>query len=139
PDVIPQSPPPPRPPHGATPPSASEVAVEAHNIESYEVSGQTTRTAVRREQALVIAYKQWMEDLHRGSEIVRFRFRPPQTPAHLFNDIYDKTRNNLIEGKADASRPSIRMAIGQLMDYRRFAPAGVRLAVLTERRPHRDL
>jgi hypothetical protein len=31
------------------------------------------------------------------------------------------------------------MAIGQLMDYRRFAPAGARLGVLTERRPNRDL
>ncbi len=119
------------------PPIASEVGVEAQNTESYEVSGQSTRTAVRREQPLVIAYKKWMEA--RGSKIVRFRFRPPNTPAHLYNDVYDSTRGNLIEGKADASRPSIRMAIGQLMDYRRFAPPGAKLAVLTELRPHRDL
>jgi hypothetical protein len=138
PDIF-AEPPPPEPSLGDAPPIASEVEVEAQNTESYEVSGQTTRTAVRREQTLVIAYKQWMEDPVRGSHIVRFRIRPPDTPAHLFNDIYDKTRNNLIEGKADASRPSIRMAIGQLMDYRRFAPAGVRLAVLTKRRPHSDL
>lgn len=131
--------PPPAPaPAGTTAPTIStEVDVEAHNTESYEVSGQTTRTAVRREQPLVIAYKEWMEA--RGSTIVRFRFRPPGTPAHLYNDVYDSTRGNLIEGKADASRPSIRMAIGQLMDYRRFAPAGARLAVLTELRPHSDL
>lgn len=135
PDVVPHAPPP-EPPPGNAPPIASEVEVEAHNTESYEVSGNT-RTAVRREQPLVLAYKAWMMD--RGSEIVRFRFRPPNTPAHLFNDLYDKTRNNLTEGKADASRPSIRMAIGQLMDYRRFAPEGARLAVLTQRRPHRDL
>jgi hypothetical protein len=129
----------PAPPPAGTPapPVASEVAVEAHNTESFEVSGQTARTAVRREQPLVIAYKTCMEA--RGSKIVRFRFRPPDTPAHLYNDIYDTTRGNLIEGKADASRPSIRMAIGQLMDYRRFAPPGTRLAVLTERRPHSDL
>ena len=31
------------------------------------------------------------------------------------------------------------MAIGQLADYRRFAPAGAKLAVLTELRPHADL
>lgn len=136
-DVV-VAPPSPVPPAGTPPPPvASEVDVEAHNTESFEVSGQTTRTALRREQPLVLAYKAWMEA--RGSEIVRFRFRPPDTPAHLYNDIFDKTRGNLIEGKADASRPSIRMAIGQLMDYRRFAPMGARLAVLTERRPHRDL
>ena len=138
PDVTPDPPPPVRPLRNTPPPPiASEVNVEAHNTESFEVSGQTTRTAIRREQPLVVAYKRWMES--RGSEIVRFRFRPPDTPAHLYNDIYDKTRNNMVEGKADASRPSIRMAIGQLMDYRRFAPAGARLGVLTERRPNRDL
>lgn len=132
------APPAPLTPVGTTPPPiASEVDVEAHNTETFEVSGQTTRTAVRREQPLVIAYKKWMEG--RGSTIVRFRFRPPDTPAHLYNDICDATRGNLIEGKADASRPSIRMAIGQLMDYRRFAPTGAKLAVLTELRPHRDL
>jgi hypothetical protein len=137
-DVV-VAPPPPVPPTGtpAPPPVASEVDVEAHNTESFEVSGQTTRTALRREQPLVLAYKAWMEV--RGSEIVRFKFRPPDTPAHLYNDIFDKTRGNLIEGKADASRPSIRMAIGQLMDYRRFAPTGANLAVLTARRPHGDL
>jgi len=129
--------PPPEPPPGDPPPIATEVEVEAHNTESFEVSGQTTHTAVRREQPLVLAYKAWMRA--RGSEIKRLKFRPPNTPHHLFNDVYDRTRNNLIEGKADASRPSIRMAIGQLMDYRRYAPAGAGLAVLTERRPHRDL
>jgi hypothetical protein len=137
-DVTAEPPVPPRLPAGAIPPPVvAEVEVEAHNTESYEVSGQTTRTAVRREQPLVIAYQQYMEA--QGCEIVRFRFRPPGTPAHLYSDLYNKTRNHLVEGKADASRPSIRMAIGQLMDYKRFAPVGVRLAVLTERRPHRDL
>lgn len=132
------TPPPAKPPAGTVaPPVASEVGIEAHNTETFEVSGQTTRTALRREQPLVLAYKAWMEA--RGSEVIRFRFRPPDTPAHLYNDVYDKTRGNLVEGKADAGRPSIRMAIGQLMDYRRFAPPGANLAVLTERRPHADL
>lgn len=137
PDATAVPPPAPTPAGTTAPPITSEVDVEAHNTESYEVSGQTTRTAVRREQPLVLAYKNWMEA--RGSTIVRFRFRPPGTPAHLYSDVYDSTRGNLIEGKADASRPSIRMAIGQLMDYRRFAPAGAKLAVLTELRPHSDL
>ncbi len=58
----------------------------------------------------MIAYKVWIEA--KGSEIVRYRVRPPGVPAHLYNDAYDKVRNNLIEGKANATRPSIRMAIG---------------------------
>ena len=133
----PSPPPAPSPPSGQASAMTSEVEVEAQNTETYEVSGQTSGTAVRREQTLVTAYKVWMDA--RGSEIVRFRIRPPGTPAHLYNDAYDKVRNNLIEGKADATRPSVRMAIGQLMDYRRFAPSGVKLAVLTNRRPHPDL
>jgi hypothetical protein len=139
PDATPSPPSPPPPPRRTPPPPpvASEVEVEAHNTETYEVSGQTNRTAVRREQPLVIAYKAWME--RQGSKVVRHKFRPPNTPAHLFSDIYDKTRNNLIEGKADASRPSVRMAIGQLLDYRRFAPPDAKLAILTDRRPHQDL
>lgn len=139
PSATPTPPSPPPPPRRTPPPPpvASEVEVEAHNTESYEVSGQSSRTAVRREQPLVIAYKAWMGK--KGSKVVRHKFRPPNTPAHLFSDIYDKTRNNLIEGKAEADRPSIRMAIGQLMDYRRFVPVGVKLAVLTELRPHSDL
>jgi hypothetical protein len=127
---------PPVPPSGA-PPVSSEVAIEAHNTESYEVSGQNQRQAVRREQPLVVSFKKSMAA--QGCQIVRFRIRPPGTPAHLFNDIYNKTRDQLVEAKADASRPSIRMAIGQLMDYKRFAPPTVRLAVLTDRRPHPDL
>ena len=133
----PSSLPAPRSPSGLGPAMTSEVEVEAQNTESYEVSGQRSGTAVRREQTLVIAYKVWIEA--KGSEIVRYRIRPPGVPAHLYNDAYDRVRNNLIEGKANATRPSIRMAIGQLMDYRRFAPSGVKLAVLTTRRPHPDL
>ena len=137
-DAIEGAPDPPLAPAGtSTPPVATEVAIEAHNTESYEVSGQTQRSAVRREQPLVVAYKQWL--VAQGCEVVRFRIRPPGAPAHLFNDIYNKTREQLVEAKADASRPSIRMAIGQLMDYRRFALPSARLAVLTERRPHSDL
>lgn len=137
-DAIAGTPAPPSPPAGSpAPPVATEVAIEAHNTESYEVSGQTKRSAVRREQPLVLAYREWMAA--RDCEVVRFRIRPPRAPAHLYNDIYNKTRHQLVEGKADASRPSIRMAVGQLMDYRRFAPPASRLAVLTERRPHPDL
>jgi hypothetical protein len=135
-DLSVEAPDPPESP-AAPPPTASEVGVEAHNTESYEVSGQERREAIRREQPLVLAYKQWMEA--QGCHMVRFRIRPPGSPAHLFNDIYNKTRDHLVEAKADASRPAIRMAIGQLMDYKRFASPTAKLAVLVEDRPRADL
>lgn len=119
-------------------PEAVEVAVEAQNMESFEVSVPVDpRVAVRREQPLVLAYKMWMEE--RESEIVRLRVLPEGSTAHLYCDVYDKTRNNLLEAKADTGRASIRMAIGQLMDYARFASPRPDLAVLTEDRPSSDL
>ena len=45
----------------------------------------------------------------------------------------------LIEAKGTVAREALRMAIGQLMDYRRFAPDETRLAVLVPERPRPDL
>ncbi len=45
----------------------------------------------------------------------------------------------LIEAKGSTDRQSIRMAIGQLIDYRRFTASGVRCAVLLPSRPRADL
>jgi hypothetical protein len=53
---------------------------------------------------------------------------------------YDETnRDLLIEVKPDADKGSIRIAIGQLFDYRRFLPhrAGTDLAILTMTRPQK--
>ena len=38
----------------------------------------------------------------------------------MFSDVYDVTRNNLLEAKGTVTREAIRMAIGQVADYRRF-------------------
>jgi hypothetical protein len=37
----------------------------------------------------------------------------------LFTDLYDKTTGTLVEAKGSVKRESIRMAIGQIADYRR--------------------
>lgn len=44
-------------------------------------------------------------------------------------DLYDKTRNNLIEAKGAGARGEIRMAVGQLADYSRFLTPTPCLAV----------
>jgi hypothetical protein len=114
------------------------VPVEANSTESFLVSVEPREAeAVRREQALVHAYKTWIE--RRGSTITRLRCVPAGELHALYNDIFDEGRNNLIEAKGSATRASLRMAIGQLADYVRFAPTGVARAVLTEDRPRPDL
>ena len=59
----------------------------------------------------------------------------------VFVQDYDRRgRNLLIEVKPDPDKGSIRIAIGQLLDYRRFLPhqAGTDLAILTIARPPQD-
>lgn len=57
----------------------------------------------------------------------------------LYSDMYNETRGQLVEAKATASRPSIRLAIGQLADYRRFIDPPPDCAVLLPTRPSQDL
>ena len=45
----------------------------------------------------------------------------------------------LNEAKGTVAREALRMALGQLTDYRRFAPPGTRLAILLPERPRQDL
>jgi hypothetical protein len=58
----------------------------------------------------------------------------------LAKDYDRKGRNLLIEVKPGTNKGSIRIAIGQLLDYRRFLPhqAGTDLAILTISRPPQD-
>lgn len=117
--------------------SIREVAVEAHNIDRFAVSGRSDRIAARREQPLVLDYKRWME--RRGSKVVRLRYGPAGETDGIYCDLYDKTRSNLIEAKATATRFAMRMAVGQLLDYRRYMAASPNLAVLAPARPSADL
>lgn len=50
--------------------------------------------------------------------------------------IWSRTGTPLIEAKNSDSREALRVAIGQLYDYRRFYEPPVRLAVLLPHRPN---
>ena len=63
---------------------------------------------------------------------------PGSGPA-LVCDLVDEVDHVLYEAKGDVRRTSVRMAIGQLLDYRRFEPSGMSLAILLPREPARDL
>jgi hypothetical protein len=57
----------------------------------------------------------------------------------LVCDAYDEQENLLIEAKSSASRQDVRMAIGQLFDYRRHVARKAGLALLLPERPSEDL
>ncbi len=71
--------------------------------------------------------------------MMRFRVRPRGEARELVSDVYDKNRNNLIEAKGTGSRGEIRMAIGQLFDYRRFITPAPACAILLPVPPRPDV
>lgn len=107
----------------------TEKAFVAPSHETYE--------AERREQSLVLAYRDQL--LREGHEVHRLKIIPLGEAKPLFSDLIDRTTNTLIEAKGTVERGAIRMAIGQLMDYRRFVDPAPRLAALVPSRPRDDL
>jgi hypothetical protein len=95
------------------------------------------REAERREQKLVKAYEAYLKK--KGHEICRLKIIPPGEAKPLFCDLRDITMNSLVEAKGSVTRQAIRMAIGQLADYRRFVTGDPRAAVLVPEQPRSDL
>jgi hypothetical protein len=114
------------------------VAIEQQNTEKAFVNPSGEPYEIdRREQRLVLAYKAYLE--RAGSAITRQLIRPPGEAKPLFTDLYDRSRNNLVEAKGVGTRSAVRMAIGQLADYGRFVDEAARRAVLLPQRPRPDL
>ncbi|USY19596.1 hypothetical protein NE857_30895 [Nocardiopsis exhalans] len=97
------------------------------------------RTGVdRREASLCDEFRGLLEEHER--EVKRFQIRVSGLSSSLLTDLYDADSHVLYEAKGTSSRESVRMAIGQLMDYRRHVtPTDPTLAVLLPQEPHPDL
>lgn len=103
------------------------VNPEALEVEESEVApSPVTRQMIRAEALLVRRYCLWLDPAGtrlRGLVI-------PTTDHPLRADLYDTHLGVLIEAKADAKRESVRYAIGQLLDYRRYLDPQPGLAIL---------
>ncbi|AUY49246.1 restriction endonuclease [Streptomyces sp. CB01881] len=95
------------------------------------------RSSRDSEMDLAIRYRAHLERL--GHEIRRVQILPPGEVRPFCADLHDRTDNVLIECKASPTRQALRLAIGQLIDYRRFFSPTPRLAVLTGSKPRQDL
>jgi hypothetical protein len=119
-----------------------EPVIRVIPVEEQHVTGSTVTPAgtpyvvTRREQLLVRKYKAYLEA--RGSAVDRLEVVPTGEANAIRNDIYDTTRENLVEAKGSGSRAAVRMALAQVLDYGRFKPGAVR-AVLLPTRPRPDL
>jgi hypothetical protein len=121
-------------------PISEDVQIEQQQTERAFVSPSSEPyEAERREQRLVLDFERFLRQ--RNHEVTRKRIVPPGEARPLFTDLWDATTGTLVEAKGSVERNSIRMAIGQLADYKRFVQDGgpSHLAVLLPSRPRPDL
>lgn len=112
------------------------VPTEINSTHFFETSGQPDRVAIRRESALVEEFIATRPD-HRFH---RWAITIPTERTRLLTDVYDGTSKMLFEAKALSGRNDLRMAVGQLYDYRRHIDVpGLECAVLLPERPSSDL
>jgi hypothetical protein len=121
-------------------PAKTDVPIEKQQTEkAFVAPSHEPYEAERREQKLVLELEMHLRSA--GHEVFRHRILPPGEARPIFTDLYDATNGMLVEAKGTVERSAIRMAIGQLADYKRFVDGGQppRLALLVPREPRRDL
>lgn len=91
-----------------------------------EVPAEETRAStVHREETAAMEItraERQIEDRLREvlSADKRLAIQPRGQAARLYTDVWDPDKQELFEVKSSSSRQSIRMAVGQLLDYRRY-------------------
>jgi hypothetical protein len=121
-------------------PNTQDVPVEQQQTEmAYVAPSHEPYEAERREQRLVLDLQAHLR--RRGHSVSRKKIVPPGEARPLFTDLYDATTRTLFEAKGSVQRNAIRMAIGQLADYKRFVDDGspAHLALLVPSEPREDL
>lgn len=120
----------------ANEPNSVSVPVEINSTEFFETADRLGGLSVRRESQLVeqfIAHQV-------GHTFSRWAINLPKERTRLLTDIYDEADHTLYEAKAIAGRADLRMAVGQLYDYRRHVHVDdLHCAVLLPERPTADL
>lgn len=115
---------------------AISVPVEINSTEFFETADRNGGLAVRRESQLV---DDFIAD-QVGHTFTRWAINLPTERTRLLTDIYDEASHTLYEAKAIAGRSDLRMAVGQLYDYRRHVHVDdLTCSVLLPERPTADL
>jgi hypothetical protein len=121
-------------------PRRRDIPIERQETEkAYVNPSREPFESERREQKLVLALEAHLVAL--GHTVNRQRFLPRGEARPIITDLFDATTGTLVEAKGSVERNAVRMAIGQLCDYRRFF-GGDELsyvAALFPREPRKDL
>lgn len=118
-------------------PVAKLVEVEANEVDEFDRATPTDAPARRWEAQLMRQLETWLTG--QGHEVSRWRIPIPGSSQFMLTDTYDATEEVLWEVKADASRESVRMAIGQLADYLRYLTPGLSSGIVLPTSPYADL
>jgi len=112
------------------------VASEQNVVTSYETVPRAGSIATREEAKLVSHFEAWLRG--QGHQVMRVRINIPGEKHTLVTDPFDVTAGTLYEAKSGTDRATIRLGIGQLLDYLRFVPSASG-ALLLPSEPSDDL
>lgn len=115
--------------------SVDGVPVEAVEREQSEFERAASGMATQREAQLTARFELYLRA--HGRVVRRYRITTPGSSS-LYSDLADTTGNVLYEAKGSADRMSVRLALGQVLDYGRYVPSS-RLAVLLPEAPPADM
>jgi hypothetical protein len=125
----------PSPPTTGATDGATSVPIAQQNVETWTASAVPATRASAVEAELVRRYQRFLES--KGDTVVRRRYVTPD--GYLFNDVFNESRNQLIEAKGTSGRSDVRMAIGQLLDYSKKETTSPSLGVLLPQLPSLDV
>lgn len=117
-------------------PEVERVPPEQNATVEYELVPRAGRVARRDEAALVNRFEGWLKT--QGHSTSRLRILPEGERHALVTDTWDETDETLYEAKSSADRFTVRLAVGQILDYLRFVP-GAHGRILLPERPAIDV
>lgn len=118
-------------------PVVTVVPCEKNTATAFATGPQPAGTGCRSEADLMGRLEEQLRGL--GHHPGRLRIQPASGEGSFVTDTYDATSNVLYEVKAAANRESVRMAIGQLLDYSRYRTPLPHLAIVLPEWPGQDL
>lgn len=119
-------------------PRARQVPLEISVTPEFRRAAVDALTATKVEQSLIDDFLEFQ--VGRGRTFSRWEIFPSGTGERPVTDIYDdEETRTLYEAKASASRPDVKLGLGQILDYSRFIDNCEALALLLPSRPADDL
>lgn len=116
---------------------ARQVPLEISVTPEFRRVAVDALTVTKVEQSLIDDFVEFQ--VGRGRTFGRWEIFPNGTGERLLTDIYEEETRTLYEAKASASRPDVRLGLGQIQDYSRFIDDCEALALLLPSRPTDDL